>query len=85
MSVAVKNFKEQGFNVLNINDSFLQRNGMFSGSDLDRINHFQNLLDNRKLKAIFFARGGYGSVRIIDSLNFDNFFNHPKWLIGFSM
>ena len=81
---AVKYFKKEGFNVLNINDIFLQRNGMFSGSDLDRVNHFQNLLDNRKLKAIFFARGGYGSIRIIDSLNFDNFFNYPKWLIGFS-
>ena len=58
------------FNVLNINDSYLQRNGMFSGSDLDRINHFQNLLDNRKLKAIFFARScGEKSIKGVFSIS----------------
>jgi len=81
---AVQYFKKEGLNILGENKSTLNRNGMFSGSDSDRITHFQSLIDNKKLKAIFFARGGYGSVRIIDRLNFHNFFINPKWLVGFS-
>ena len=36
------------------------------------------------MKAIFFARGGYGSIRIIDKIDFTKFLIKPKWLIGFS-
>ena len=42
------------------------------------------MLDDEKIKAVFFARGGYGTVRIIDRLDFTNFIKRPKWLIGYS-
>jgi len=41
-------------------------------------------LDDTEIKAIFCARGGYGSVRIIDLLNFESFKKHPKWFVGYS-
>jgi len=56
----------------------------FAGSDEDRTTDFQSALDDPTVKGILFARGGYGTVRIIDNINWDGFKNNPKWLIGFS-
>ena len=56
----------------------------FAGSDKDRTDDFQWALDNPKIKAIWCARGGYGSQRIIDKLNFENFKKNPKWIVGYS-
>lgn len=56
----------------------------FGGSDEERLSDFQLALDDPKIKAIFPIRGGYGSSRILDQLNFDKFVQQPKWIIGFS-
>ena len=56
----------------------------FSATDENRKNDFQKALDNPNIKAIWCARGGYGTVRIIDDLNFDIFKKSPKWIIGYS-
>ena len=56
----------------------------FAGSDTERATDFQKMLDNPKIKAIWCARGGYGTVRIIDKLDFTKFKKHPKWIIGYS-
>lgn len=56
----------------------------FAGNDEIRLNDFQQQLDNQEIKAIFSARGGYGSSRIIDKVDFTEFKKNPKWIIGFS-
>lgn len=56
----------------------------FSGTDEERADELQAMLDNRSINAILFGRGGYGMGRIIDRLNFTKFRKYPKWLIGFS-
>lgn len=56
----------------------------YGGTDEQRAEDFQAALDDPKVKAIWFARGGYGSIRIFDLLTWDNFIANPKWLIGFS-
>jgi muramoyltetrapeptide carboxypeptidase len=56
----------------------------FSGSDDERANELQAMMDDPSIHAILFGRGGYGMGRIIDQLNFKKFKKHPKWLIGFS-
>lgn len=56
----------------------------FAGTDEIRLKDFQQQLDNQEIKAIFSARGGYGSSRIIDSVDFTEFKKNPKWIIGFS-
>jgi muramoyltetrapeptide carboxypeptidase len=61
-----------------------EKDGMFGGTDEERTRDIQQMLDNPEIKAILFARGGYGMVRIIDNLNFTAFMKAPKWLIGFS-
>ncbi len=60
------------------------RNFHFSGTEKERINDFQTALDDKTIKAIWCGRGGYGTVRIIDSLDFTAFKKHPKWIIGYS-
>jgi len=56
----------------------------FSGTDEERLNDFQQMLDDNDIKAILCARGGYGITRIIDKINFKKFRKDPKWIIGFS-
>jgi muramoyltetrapeptide carboxypeptidase len=56
----------------------------FAGDDDARAKALQDLLDDPSVNAIWFARGGYGTLRIIDKLRWDGFLKHPKWLIGFS-
>ncbi len=56
----------------------------FSGTTEERVSDFQNALDNESVKAIICARGGYGTVKIIDSLDFSKFKTTPKWIVGYS-
>lgn len=56
----------------------------FAGKDHHRADDFQQMLDNKEIRAIFCARGGYGTVRIIDQLCWDDFKKSPKWIVGYS-
>jgi muramoyltetrapeptide carboxypeptidase len=56
----------------------------FSGTDQERSDELQAMLDDPNINAILFGRGGYGMGRILPMLNFKKFKKHPKWLIGFS-
>ena len=56
----------------------------FAGTDELRASDMQKFLDDTSIKAIFADRGGYGTIRIIDRLDFSSFRDHPKWIIGFS-
>jgi muramoyltetrapeptide carboxypeptidase len=56
----------------------------FAGDDTQRAADFQTFMDDPTVKAIWCAKGGYGTVRIIDALNFSKFRKAPKWVIGYS-
>jgi muramoyltetrapeptide carboxypeptidase len=56
----------------------------FGGTDEERLKDLQQMLDDPDIKAIMCARGGYGSLRIVDRINWKKFIQKPKWLIGFS-
>jgi muramoyltetrapeptide carboxypeptidase len=60
------------------------QNYHFAGTDEERCQDFQEALDNPNIKAIWCARGGYGSVRILDMLDFSAFQKAPKWIVGYS-
>lgn len=60
------------------------QHGHFAGTDDERCDDMQKALDNPKVKAIWAARGGYGTVRILDKLDYTKFKKHPKWIIGYS-
>ena len=56
----------------------------FSGTDEERWKDLQQMMDDKNIDAILCGRGGYGTGRIIDKLDFSKFVKHPKWIIGFS-
>lgn len=56
----------------------------FAGTLKERLKDFQNMLDDDEVKAVWCARGGYGTVRIIDELDFSKFKKNPKWIVGYS-
>ena len=80
---AILKLKEWGFNAI-IGSSIGKRDFTYGGTDEERLNDLQQMLDDKNIKAILFARGGYGVVRIIDKLDFTLFKKNPKWIIGFS-
>ena len=55
-----------------------------AGPDWQRATDFQEMLDDPGIKAIWAAKGGYGTVRIVDRINFTHFKKKPKWIVGFS-
>jgi muramoyltetrapeptide carboxypeptidase len=75
--------RQQGFSV-EIGIHAFDTEGIFAGADFARAADMQNALDDKSIKAIFFTRGGYGSLRTHLLLNWSSFFKHPKWLVGFS-
>ena len=64
--------------------NMFHQNNHFACTDNERAADFQEALDNKNIKAIWAARGGYGSVRILDKLDFTKFKQNPKWIIGYS-
>ncbi len=56
----------------------------FAGTTLARIEDLQNMLDDDSIRAILCARGGYGTVQLIDSVSFSKFVANPKWIAGYS-
>ncbi|MDA0178166.1 Muramoyltetrapeptide carboxypeptidase [Mesoflavibacter sp. HG96] len=75
--------KQWNLNVVVGKHVFNQANH-FAGTDQERCEDFQNALDNPNIKAIWCARGGYGTVRILDKLDYTKFLEQPKWIIGYS-
>jgi muramoyltetrapeptide carboxypeptidase len=64
--------------------NLFRRRNSFAGNDDQRASDFQQMLDNPSVKAILCARGGYGTIRILDKLRFDVFRQYPKWIVGCS-
>jgi len=58
--------------------------GFLAGSDAERLSDLQQMLDDDSIKAIFFTKGGYGTLRIIDAVDWTKFRQNPKWLVGYS-
>ncbi|MGZ5189414.1 MAG: S66 peptidase family protein [Flavisolibacter sp.] len=69
---------------IRIGKSIGKKDFNFGGTDEERLNDLQEMLDDPNIKAIMCARGGYGSIRIVDKLDWTKFKIKPKWLIGFS-
>ncbi len=80
---AIDILENWGFRVV-VGDTVGKEEHQYSGSDAARRADFQSMLNNKDIKAILAARGGYGTVRIMDDLDFSTFMNHPKWIAGYS-
>ena len=83
LDMAVNIFNQWGLKVeLGVN--LLNEDNQFSGTIKERTSDLQAMLDNDKIKAVICARGGYGTVQIIDNIDFALFINNPKWIVGYS-
>lgn len=80
---AVQAFESWGLNVV-IGKTIGTEYNQFSGTDAERLEDFQTAIDSPEVKAIICARGGYGTVRMMDAVVYDEFMVHPKWIVGFS-
>lgn len=80
---ALKTLEQWGLKIEPGNNLFNAQH-QFAGNDDERAEDLQRFLDDPSIKAVIAARGGYGTLRIIDQLNFDRFRKHPKWVVGFS-
>lgn len=83
LKVSIDVFKRWGLEV-ELGKNIFKQDNQFAGTDEQRAEDLQYMLDNPEIKAIIAARGGYGTVRVIDLVDFTNFKNNPKWLVGYS-
>jgi muramoyltetrapeptide carboxypeptidase len=83
MTDAIELLQSWGLEVV-LGDTLNASYHQFAGDDDLRAKDLQRFIDDESIKAIIAARGGYGTVRMIDKVNFSHFAQNPKWLIGFS-
>jgi muramoyltetrapeptide carboxypeptidase len=84
IEIAVEHFTTWGLDVVLARNLFSASENYLAGTDQQRLDDYQNMLDDPSIRAIVNARGGYGSTRIIDLIDFTAFKKNPKWIIGFS-
>ena len=80
----INTLQNWGFDVMVGKTLGSKNKNYFSGTDEERRDELQAMLDDENINAILFGRGGYGMGRIIDGLDFSRFKKNPKWVIGFS-
>jgi len=80
---AIDVFNTWGLEVI-LSKNLFNTDNQFSGTDGERADDLQTMLDDTSVKAIISARGGYGTMRIIDKIDFTKFKKYPKWVIGYS-
>jgi muramoyltetrapeptide carboxypeptidase len=83
LAPAIKVFNSWGLETI-LSPHLLGSCNQYSGPDEERAADLQAMLDHPEIRAVFCARGGYGTLRIIDQLNFSKFCKKPKWIVGFS-
>ena len=81
---AISVFESWGLKVRLSPHLFSKRHSYLAGDDDERLSDLQTLIDDNTVNAIISARGGYGSTRILDKINFASLQKNPKWIIGFS-
>lgn len=75
--------QDEGFEVI-VGNHVFDKNFQYAGADNHRSADLQEAIDDPKTKAIVCARGGYGTVRIIEHIDFTPLLDNPKWITGFS-
>lgn len=80
---AINLLTEWGLEVV-LGENLFAEDHQFAGTKVQRLADLQQALNNGEIKAIFCARGGYGTVQLIDEIDFSDFKKHPKWIVGYS-
>ena len=83
LSPAIKTIESWGLKVV-FGINLFKEEDQFSGTVEQRTADLQGMIDDNSIKAILCARGGYGTVQIIDSIDFNNLKKNSKWIVGYS-
>ena len=83
IDIAINIFNAWGLKV-EFGANLFKEDNQFSGTIKQRTFDLQAMLDDDKINAVICARGGYGTVQIIDNVDFSSFVNNPKWIVGYS-
>ena len=83
IKLAVDVLKKWGLDV-ELGENLFREDNQFAGSEEERLSDFQKAIDDEHVKAILCARGGYGTVQLVDGVDFSNFKQQPKWIVGYS-
>jgi len=83
IDAAIALLQEWGLEVVS-GKSVYASHHQFAGNDILRAGDLQSYLDDPDIKAVIAGRGGYGTIRILDMLDFSLFNQNPKWIVGFS-
>ncbi len=78
---AIQILRSWGLNPV-VGKHVLSQCGYFAGNDEERAEDMQKALDDEDVRAIFCTRGGYGSLRIVEKLDYSKFQGTLKWLVG---
>ena len=80
---AINLLTEWGLEVV-LGENLFAEDHQFAGTKVQRLADLQKALNNDEIKAVFCARGGYGTVQLIDEIDFSHFKKQPKWIVGYS-
>jgi muramoyltetrapeptide carboxypeptidase len=80
---AIRLFDQHGLEVV-LGSYVFNKYHQFAGTDDQRRRDLQQMLDDDSIRAVICTRGGYGTVRLIDQLDFTRFRENPKWIVGYS-
>lgn len=83
LAAGIRNLQKKGHNIITGN-SIEKKHFYFSGSDRERADDINNMFVNPDVDAILCTRGGWGSLRLLDKLDYELISRHPKLLIGYS-
>ncbi|MCK5170945.1 MAG: LD-carboxypeptidase [Bacteroidales bacterium] len=83
IEAAIKVFESWGLQV-ELGQNIFEQDRQFAGTDEQRAGDLQYMLDKSEIKAIICARGGYGTIKTLELLDFSNFLKSPKWIVGYS-
>lgn len=83
IEASIKVFEGWGLEV-ELGKNIFAQHQQFAGTDEQRASDLQEMFDNPEIKAIVSARGGYGTIKTMTHLRFDEFIKNPKWIVGYS-
>lgn len=83
LTPALNTLKSWGLNPV-LGEHLFKEHHQFCGTDTQRASDLQHMIDDPDIKAILCARGGYGTIKIIDKIDFNPLQKNPKWIAGYS-
>lgn len=83
LAPSIKLLENWGLKVM-VGNTVGKKEDQMGGTDSEKIADLQAMIDDDSIRCIWCAKGGYGTVRIVDQIKFDPLLKRPKWILGFS-